>query len=86
MTRNGFIEAVERGKSRYYRYATEKLEGMISVWKHEQKYVVTWEECPPGQQYDESTYTRDDVFHFTSTDDLLKFLADSQIPIDHFEP
>lgn len=85
MMKSEFIDTIENRIALNYLYSTSTIEGLVTVWKHELKYVLTWEECPPGEQYDESRYTRDDVFHFTTTDDLLKFLADSQILIDRFE-
>ena len=60
-----FRQRVEGGRSVSLVYKTSgDLEGLVSVWLHEGEVVLTWEECPAGEQYDESVYTRDERHTF----------------------
>lgn len=86
MTRETFLRRLDAGKGNSYLYEAPGAEGMVSVWKHEGRYVLTWEECPPGGQYDESGYTRDERHLFDDAEDLLAFLARRGLPLDGFRP
>jgi hypothetical protein len=41
--------------------------------------VLTWEECPAGEQYDEATYSRDERHVFATIEELLEFLAANEL-------
>lgn len=87
MTPITFLQRLEKGASNHLTYGQDSsVTGLISVWRHGRTFVLTWEECPPGKQYDESTYTRDERYEFTSTDDLLAFLNANGFQPTSFEP
>ena len=60
--------------------------GLIATWRHENIFVLTWEECADGDQYDEDNYTRDEVHHFQTVDDVLRFLEENALDATQFEP
>lgn len=86
MKRETFIARLERGKSNNYTYSGDNEEGLIAIWKHFNDYILTWEECPKGRQYDESEYTRDEKHVFASLDSLLSFLKEHAIEVENFTP
>jgi hypothetical protein len=81
-----FADRLHRGKANNLTYAKDGKEGLVSVWKHEGLLVLTWEECPAGEQYDESTYTRDEKHSFCTVDELLEFLAANGLRPESFTP
>jgi hypothetical protein len=86
MTTEKFIERIEAGKANNLVYKAGENEGLVSVWKHGGSYIVTWEECPAGEQYDESTYTRDERHQLGSIEQLMAFLADQGLSPEAFKP
>ena len=86
MRPNSFIQRLEVGKANNFLYSKGDLEGLVSVWKHQNLIVLTWEECPKGQQYDESSYTCDERFTFDTTEKVLLFLMENELPIESFTP
>jgi hypothetical protein len=81
-----FTSRLEAGKSNSLIYSADGKEGLIEVWKHMDSYIVTWEECPPGKQYDESEYTRDDRQVFSSLGQVLDYLRHHGIDPERFTP
>jgi hypothetical protein len=81
-----FVDRIHNGKANNLTYANKGKEGLISVWKHEGLLVLTWEECPAGEQYDEATYTRDERYTFSTMDELLVFLAAHELSPESFTP
>jgi hypothetical protein len=86
MTTEKFIERIEAGKANNLVYKAGGNEGLVSVWKHDGSYIVTWEECPAGEQYDESTYTRDERHRLGSIEELMAFLAGQGLSLEAFKP
>ncbi|AGA24787.1 hypothetical protein [Singulisphaera acidiphila] len=86
MTINKFIERIESSKINNLAYKVDGKEGLVSVWKYDGSYFVTWEECPAGEQYDESTYTRDERHRLGSIEQLMAFLADQGLRPEAFQP
>ena len=50
MTRGTSCERLESGRSNSFIDEATGQEGLVSVWMHEGRYVLTGEECPPGEQ------------------------------------
>jgi hypothetical protein len=67
-------------------YQASYLEGLISVWKNQNSIILTWEECPIGEQYNEHLYTRDDRHVFETIDELFKFLTANNVDANSFTP
>lgn len=86
MTTDTFLRRLEEGKANNLIYGVEGKEGLVCVWKHKDEFILTWEECPPGQQYDESTYTRDTRHVFPISTSLLDFLAENDLRVELFKP
>lgn len=86
MTPQTFAKRLEDGKVNNLTYSLNGNEGLVSVWKHEGSFILTWEECPAGEQYDESTYTRDERHVFTSTTEVLEFIAANEMNAESFTP
>jgi hypothetical protein len=86
MTSDGFLRRLRVGKSVNCVYRRERLTGLIAAWPYEDRFVLTWEECPEGQQYDESTYTRDERHLFGTAEEVLAFAEQRGFPATVFGP
>ncbi|MDB5391761.1 MAG: hypothetical protein JWM11_7407 [Planctomycetaceae bacterium] len=86
MTIRTFLERLQNKQVNNLIYSANGLAGLISVWKHEESFVLTWEECPSGEQYDESLYTRNERLVFWSIDEILGFLATNDLKAESFTP
>lgn len=85
--REKFIKKIQSGKACNYIYeVNERNEntGLIAVWLYNNLIVLTWEECPEGQQFDESTYSKDKVHHFNNFEELDAFFEDNNILYGNF--
>ena len=60
MTSEGFLRRLRTGKVVNCIYRLGELAGLISAWPHDGGFVLTWEECRDGDQYNEHAYTRDE--------------------------
>ena len=81
-----FEGRLRAGKANNHIYSRNGMDGLVSVWMHDSKFILTWEECPKGCQFDESTYTRDDRVVFNSFPELMAFLLDQKLSHDLFKP
>jgi len=63
MTPDRFVRRLRTGKVVNCIYRMGDLTGLISAWPHENGFILTWEECRDGEQYDESAFTRDERPH-----------------------
>lgn len=86
MTPEGLRRRIEAGKAASILYRDDAVEGLISMWRHERSVIVTWEECPPGQIYNEHTYTRDERHEFATVDEACEYLRSRGIDTNRFEP
>jgi len=86
MTSATFSMRILEGKANNLMYSSSDTEGLVVVWKHSNVIILTWEECPLGQQYDESTYTKDERHEFSNMDLLLEYLSANSLSIDLFVP
>ena len=67
-------------------YASDGKEGLVNIWKHANCYILTWEECPAGEQYDESMNTRDERHEFPTIEAVLAYLEQAGVPLSQFTP
>ena len=81
-----FKKRLETGKSWSLTYDNEKLQGLVEVWKYGEVFVLTWEECIAGQQYDESEYLKDERHEFNSLRELMNFIEEHGFEVSSFEP
>ncbi|MCA9088366.1 MAG: hypothetical protein KDA90_06985 [Planctomycetaceae bacterium] len=81
-----FANRLFGGKTNCVVYSNGTNEGLVSVWMHGSSIVLTWEECPKGEQYDESTYTRDERHVFSTLDELTAFLSERNLSMESFAP
>ena len=86
MRLEAFIKRLLSGKVCSFTYITEGLEGGVEVHRHEDVFVLTWEEFPIGGFFDESRYTRDEVHRFASIDEVLAFLGSAGLDVTRFHP
>lgn len=88
MNREKFISKIQSGQTCHYIYKkNERNEntGVIKVWFYNQQIILTWEECPEGLQYDESSYSKDDVYDFRNWEELDTFFSENNIQYSYFE-
>ncbi|MEW4567436.1 hypothetical protein AB1L88_06170 [Tautonia sp. JC769] len=86
MSREGFLRRLGAGKAVNCTYRRGEFTGLISAWANANRFVLTWEECPEGEQYDESTYTRDERHEFATAGEVLAFVERSGHPASDFGP
>jgi hypothetical protein len=86
MSPETFRKRLEDGRCNNHLYTSGDKEGLISVWKHQGNYVLTWEECPKGAQYNESSYTRDERYLLASVDEVIRFLIENGLTVETFRP
>ena len=86
MSSETYRKRLEAGRCNNLLYTGGEREGLVSVWKHQETFVLTWEECPKGGQYDESSYTRDQRHVFASVDEVFRFLDDNGLAVETSRP
>lgn len=67
-------------------YRTGELAGLISAWLHAGRFVLTWEECKDGDQYNEHAYTRDEPHTFDAAEEVLAFVEREGYSASVFSP
>ena len=86
MTPEGFLKRLRAGAVVNCTYRTGELAGLISCWAHAERYVLTWEECRHGEQYNENAYSRDERQLFDSAEEVLAFVERCGHPASVFTP
>ncbi|MGC4006342.1 MAG: hypothetical protein QM811_25765 [Pirellulales bacterium] len=86
MSPEGFLARLSAGKTVHCVYHTGNLEGLVSAWRLEDRYMLTWEECEKGDQFNENTYTRDERWEFESPEEVLSFIEQAGYPATRFTP
>lgn len=86
MRKDTFLQRIKNGRANNLVYSTHEKEGLISAWMYQDKIILTWEECRPGDQYNESSFTKDERHVFNNTEDLVQFLESRDINIEEFTP
>lgn len=86
MSADGFLRRLRSGKSVNCVYRAGALVGLISAWPHSGGYVLTWEECWEGDQYNEQDYTRDERHCFESAEEVLRYVEQAGYPASAFSP
>jgi hypothetical protein len=86
MTREGILKRLQAGKSVCCVYSKGELEGLISAWLYEGVFILTWEECPRGEVFNEHLYTRDERYQFETAEALLAFVEQGGYPASEFRP
>jgi hypothetical protein len=86
MTPEGFLRRLGAGKVVNCVYRRDGLSGLISAWPHGGGFVLTWEECRNGDQYNEHAYTRDERHVFEKAEDVLAFVERAGYPASEFGP
>ena len=84
MTRGGLLRRLEDGWVANHRYAQGVLRGMVSAWRHQGRFVLTWEECRDGDQLDEYAYTRDERHLFANAEELVAFVEQHGLAAEDF--
>lgn len=86
MSSDVFIQRLRSGKAVNCVYRSGTLAGLISAWPHDGGFVVTWEECKDGDQYDEHAHTRDELHRFESAEQVMAFVEQAGYPASTFSP
>lgn len=86
MKRETFLLRLTSGKSLRHVYDAGALTGLVRIWTYEGFFVLTWEECPIGEQYDESTYTKDLREVFATPAEVLAYLSREGLSPESFTP
>lgn len=50
MKKEFFLLRLEAGKACHFKYNLKGIAGLINVWKHNDSFILTWEECENGDQ------------------------------------
>jgi hypothetical protein len=86
MTAAGFLRRLDAGVVVNCRYRAGELAGLISAWRYAGAFVLTWEECRDGDQYNEESYTRDERHRFATAGEVLAFVEQGGYPAKQFGP
>ena len=86
MTAEGFLARLKNGKAVNCVYRLGELSGLISSWRYDDAFVLTWEECRDGDQEDEHLYTRDELHRFVLAEEVLAFVETAGYPPSRFGP
>jgi hypothetical protein len=86
MSPDGFIRRISSGKAVNCTYKVGELAGLISAWPHSEGFILTWEECRNGDQYNEDSYSRDERHTFGTAEEVLAFVERSGFPASEFTP
>jgi hypothetical protein len=86
MTSGGFLRWLHSGKTVNCVYSSSGLARLISAWPNNGVFVLTWEECREGEQYNEQNFTRDERHQFDTAEELLAFVEKAGYPPSAFSP
>ncbi|MBT3137179.1 hypothetical protein KL866_19185 [Alteromonas sp. ALT199] len=86
MTEQGFLKSLDSGKTNEFSFLQDTNQIEVSVWKHENKYVLTWEVYPVGSFHDESTYLKDEIHNFDCIRTLTEFINTNGFDLSKFTP
>jgi len=86
MTSEGFLRRLHAGKAVNCTYRQGELSGLVAAWPHGDGFVLTWEECQEGDQYNEHAYTRDERHVFNTAEEVLAFVQQAGHPASAFGP
>ncbi len=81
-----FQQRLQSGKGVNHTYQADGKTGIIGIRRHEDKFVLTWEEFPEGEFHNEQNYTRDEVHHFKNVEEVLDFLKENKVNPRVFKP
>ena len=81
-----FQQRLQSGKAVNHNYQLDGRTGIIDIWRHEDKFVLTWEEFAEGQFYNEQNYLRDEVHHFKDVEEIFHFLKTNKVNPTAFKP
>jgi hypothetical protein len=86
MTAEGFLARLRNGKAVNCTYRLGELSGLLSAWRYDDAFVLTWEECRDGDQENEHLYTRDELHRFALAEEVLAFVEKAGYPPSRFGP
>jgi hypothetical protein len=86
MTPERFLRRLRAGEGVNCTYRRGESAGLISAWAHDGHFVLTWEECRDGDQYNEHAYTWDERHLFGTAEEVLAFVEQSGHPASVFTP
>ncbi len=86
MTAEGFLARLRDGRVVNCTYHLDEIAGLISAWRYGEGFVLTWEECRDGEQFNEHLYTRDEIHRFALADEVLAFVEEAGYPPSCFGP
>lgn len=84
MTRGGLLRRLQEGGTVDHRYARGELRGLLSGWRHEGRFVLTWEEVQ--ERRSERRTLRDQRQVFATAEELLAFLEQQGFTAHDFAP
>ena len=85
MTEQNFRKLLSRGTAVGYNYKNDGQAGLVNIWLYKDRFIISWEECKDGDQFNESNYTRDDLNDFPDINSVIEYLNNSNILIEPFE-
>ena len=75
---------LEGGKANNFIYSKNGKEGLVSIWKHGSSFIITFEECNKGDQFNEAGYTRDERHEFSNLKKAIEFLLENNFSPTEF--
>ena len=84
MRKQVFVDRLNSRRAISYRYTSVNLAGLVNIWFHKNHFVLSWEECKDGDQWNENNCNRDEIHSFADVDAVVKFLENSGIASEFF--
>ena len=85
-TTETFIAHLKQNKEWNFHFEDEKVEGNVNIWMHDDQFILTWQEFPPGEEDSEHLYTKDERHAFNTSAELIEFLENQKLYLAEFEP
>jgi hypothetical protein len=86
MRLDAFRRRLMSGKGVHYTYKRDAIVGLVKILKYQDQFILTWEECRDGDQYNEHLYTRDERHKFSTLEEVEKHLDQNGLSNEHFLP
>lgn len=84
MTEETFRGFLSRHYAVFMKYKNEDRAGSVNVWFYNGNFILSWEECREGDQWNESNYSRDELHTFPDIDSAIRYLKMAGLDIEQF--
>lgn len=84
MTDENFRRFLSRHHAVFMKYKDGDQAGLVNIWFYDGNFTLTWEECKDGDQFNESNYSRDELYTLPDVDSVIAYLTAADLDIEQF--